>query len=161
MKKIKKGKIDNDLLIKITLAVLALFIIIVFGMLLKDALYKTDNSNQLVCTGIDDTDNVVSMQEVTVNFDNDKMNDLQIKLSVKIPDAKKDDVTKKYDELMDSLSNYKDKSGYKVEGSKTDDTAIVTLSIDPAQTTDNNDYNLNATKKQLKESYESQGYTCK
>jgi hypothetical protein len=161
MKKIKKGKIDNDLLTKITLGVLVLFIIIVFGILLKDTLYKTDNSNQLVCTGIDETDNVVSMQEVTVNFDNDKMNDLQIKLSVKIPDAKKDDVNKKYDELMDSLSNYKDKSGYKVEGSKTDDTAIVTLLIDPAQTTDNNDYNLNATKKQLKESYESQGYTCK
>lgn len=154
-------KITSDLVVRIFICAIVIFLVVAFSIVLKYTVSKSNNSNRLICTGVDDTDNVISMQEITVNFVNKKMNSMNIRLSVQLPENQISTLDERYNELMDSLSSYSNKDGYKVTGEKTSDTAIINLAIDPTKTTDENNYNLNATKSELKKSYEKQGYKCK
>lgn len=157
----KQVKITSELVIKIFICAIVIFLVAAFSIVLKYTVAKSNNSNRLICTGVDDTDGVISMQEITINFDDNKMNNMNIKLSVQLPEDQISSLDQRYNSLVDSLSSYSNKDGYKVTSEKTDDTAIVNLAIDPTKTTDDNNYNLNATKAELKKMYVEQGYKCK
>lgn len=138
---------------------LFVFLLILTGLMVSGCSTK----NKLYCTKVETNDTETTVQDIIVHFKDDVVKDMTLDIRKKLLVEDKSQLDDTYKSLVSTMDSYKDKPGYTVTSKKTDDTAHVTLLIEPSKIVledKNSILDMSATKKSLTKSYKEQGFTC-
>lgn len=138
---------------------LFLLLVICMGMFVSGCTTK----NKLYCTKVETSETETTMQEITVHFKDGVVKDMTLDINKKLNTVDKSSLDGIYNSLVSTMDAYKDKDGYTITSKKTDDTARVTLFVEPSKIVledQTSILDLSATKESLMTSYKEQGFTC-